>query len=373
VLLNTSDFSAVITTGGPTAPLPFEPQGSDITDQIAAHHHRFVGSEQFITYDDERHAASRSLLSSLFTPSRLKANEEYMRGIADEMVAAVVAKGSCELISEIATPYVTLVIADLLGVPAEDRLAMQDILSGAPVPGSVDAADSGASLGFMWERTGAMFNGYFADRTTHPRDDVLTELATAKYPDGSTPDRKELVTLAMFLFAAGQDTSAKLLGNAMRHLAESPELQAQLRADRSLIEPFLEEMLRLEGSTKGTARLARKNTRIGDLEIPAGTRVSILLAGANRDPRRWDEPNTFKLNRPKIKEHIAFSRGAHTCIGSPLARAEIRVIFDRFLEHTSNITLSEAHHGPAGARKLAYEPSYIIRGLENLHITLTPA
>lgn len=372
VLLNSNDFSAVITTGGPTAPLPFEAVGNDIAAQIAAHHHEFVGSEQFITCDGERHVASRSLLNRLFTPSRLKANEEYMIGVADELVRSVVANGGCELISEIATPYVTLVIADLLGVPTEDRLYIQEILAVGPTPGSVDDADGGASLGYMWERTASLFNAYFEDRTANPRDDVLTELATAKFPDGSTPERKELVTLAMFLFAAGQDTSAKLLGNAMLYLAENPDVQRTLRDDRSLIDAFLEEMLRLEGSTKGTARLAQKDTHIGDLAIPAGTRVAISLAGANRDPRRWEDPNAFKLNRPKIKEHVGFSRGAHTCIGAPLARAEIRVIFDRFLDHTSNIALSDAHHGPADQRQFDYEPSYIIRGLEKLHIELTP-
>jgi cytochrome P450 len=372
VLMNTKDFSSVIAAAGPTAPLPFEPQGDDLTEQIAAHHHQFVGSEQFISYDGARHSASRSLLTPLFTPSRLRANEEYMRSIADQMVTKVVAKGACELVHEVGTPYVTLVIADLLGVPAEDRKRIQQIIASSPTPGSVNDADSGASLEYLCARTGELFGAYFADRRANPRNDLLTLLATAKFPDGSTPDQKELITLATFLFAAGQDTSAKLLGNSMRYLAEDADMQRTLRADRSLIPAFLEEMLRLEGSTKGTARLAKRNTRVGDLDIPAGTKLSISLAGANRDPRRWENPNTFQLHRPKITEHLAFSRGAHTCIGAPLARAEIRVLLDRFFEHTSGISLSEQHHGPPGKRKLDYEPSYIIRGLERLHIELTP-
>jgi cytochrome P450 len=98
----------------------------------------------------------------------------------------------------------------------------------------------------------------------------------------------------------------------------------------------------------------------------------IALAATNRDPRRWEDPQAFKLDRPKIKEHLAFGRGAHTCIGAPLARAEVRVLLDRLLEHTSAITLSEQHHGPAGNRKLDYQPSFIIRGLEELHLVLTP-
>lgn len=372
VLLDGEHFSSVIAAAGPTAPLPFVPEGDDITNQIAAHHHEFVGHETFLSFDGAQHSARRALLSRLFTPSRLRANEQYMHGLADRMVRDVVAKGGCELIHDLATPYVTYVIADLLGVPEEDRAQITDILASAPLPGSVDDADAGASLAPLAEQVGAMFAGYILDRRANPREDVMTDLATAKFPDGSTPEVSELVMLAIFLFAAGQDTSAKLIGNAALHLAENPQLQDQLRADRTLIAPFLEEMLRLEGSSKVTHRLTSKSTQIGGMAVPAGTKVVISLAGADRDPARWEEPDTFKLGRPKIKEHLAFGRGAHTCIGNPLARAEVRVLFDRFFEHTAGMTISQTEHGPATERRFDYEPSYIVRGLTKLHVQLTP-
>jgi cytochrome P450 len=210
------------------------------------------------------------------------------------------------------------------------------------------------------------------ERRAKPQADILTELATATYPDGSTPDLMEIVRLATFLFAAGQDTSAKLLGNSIRFLAENPQMQQKLREDRALIPDFIEEVLRLEGSTKATFRLARKTTQIGGQTIPAGTKVVIAFAAANRDPRRWEDPKQFKLSREKIKEHVAFGRGAHTCVGAPLARVEVRVMIDRLLEHTSDIKLSEEKHGPPGKRKLDYEPSFIIRGLANLFLELKP-
>jgi cytochrome P450 len=373
VLLDGEHFSSVIAAAGPTAPLPFEPEGDDITDQIAAHHHEFVGHETFLSFDGPDHSARRALLSRLFTPSRLRANELYMHELADRLVKDAVAKGGCELMHDLAVPYVTYVIADLLGVPEEDRPAIAECLAAAPLPGAVDDADAGASLAPLAEKVGGMFAGYILDRRANPRADVMTDLATAKFPDGSTPEVAELVMLAIFLFAAGQDTSAKLTGNSALFLTENPDLQAQLRADRSQIGPFLEEMLRLEGSSKVTHRLTRKSTRIGGMDIPAGKRVVISLAGADRDPKRWEDPNTFVLGRPRVKEHLAFGRGAHTCIGNPLARAEVRVLFDRFFEHTSDMTMSEAHHGPAGSRRLDYEPSYIVRGLTKLYVDLTPA
>ena len=371
VLHNRDAFSSAIAAAGPTAPLPFEPQGSDISEQITEHHRKFVGSEQFISYDGMRHSASRSLLTSLFVPSRLRANQEYMRALADRMVIAAVSKGKSEIISELATPYVTLVIADLLGIPEEDRSILFEAVTSGPQPGSIDDADAGSSLLHIAQHIGKLFFAYVEDRRANPRSDVLTELATAKYPNGSIPSTQDIVMLAIFLFAAGQDTSAKLLGNAVRNLAENTAMQTRLRGDPAKIPAFIEEMLRLEGSTKVTFRLPRKDTRIGEVAVPAGTRVVASLAGANRDPVRWEDPHAFVLDRPKITEHLAFGRGAHTCIGAPLARAEVRVILERLLARTSHIALSEAHHGRPGQRELHYEPSYIIRGLESLHVELT--
>jgi hypothetical protein len=220
---------------------------------------------------------------------------------------------------------------------------------------------------------GMHFVEYVRDRRQNPRNDILSELANAKYPDGSTPDALEIVRLATFLFGAGQDTSAKLLGNTMRFIVEQPGLQERLRGDPALIPQLLEEVLRLEGSTKMTARLARKDTRIGNLEVPAGTKVMVALSAANRDPRRWENPQAFSLDRPKIKEHLGFGRGAHVCAGAALARAEVRIILEKFLEHTSRIDLVEQKHGPRDNRNFDYEASFIIRGLADLHLTLACA
>ncbi|HEX7856678.1 MAG TPA: cytochrome P450 [Sphingobium sp.] len=371
ILRNSEDFSSVISTSGPVVPLPFEPEGDDINAQIEAHRDEMAPTQLLVTYDGSHHLAARSLLNSLFTPSRLRANEEFMEDYAGQLVRDAVAAGECELINQIATPYVTLVIADLLGVPEEDRETFRKVIDAGPPPGDMEAADQPSAsyaLTFMAE----YFARYIQQRRDHPQQDVLTELAHAKFPDGSTPDLMEVVKGAMFLFAAGQDTSAKLLGNAMRFLVEDQALQQRLRENPSLIPAFLEEALRLEGSTKGTFRLARRRTTVGGTDVPAGTRIMVSFAAANRDANRWPNPISFEIGRSKIKEHLAFGRGAHVCIGAPLARVEVRVLLERFLEKTSRIELSEAVHGPVGNRKLNYEPSYIIRGLERLNIVLTP-
>jgi cytochrome P450 len=373
IMRNSEDFSAIIGLQGASAPLPFTPHGSDITAQVEAHRDAFHGGDLLVNLDDNAHLQLRSLVNRLFTPSRLKANEEFIQAYSDELARDAAANGRVELVRTIATPFVTLVIADLLGIPAEDRQKFMDLIQDAPPPGNLDGELDLNAADHPFMIMGGYFAQYVAERRANPTQDILSELANALYPDGTLPDEMAIVKLGMFMFGAGQDTSAKLLGNAMRYIVDQPGLQDRLRAEPSLIPALIEEVLRLEGSTKQTARLARKDTRIGDLEIKAGTKIMLSIAAANRDPRRWEDPQEFKLNRPKIREHVAFGRSAHTCAGAPLARVEVRVILEKLLQYTSDIDLDPVIHGPRGARKLTFEPSFIIRGLAELHLKLTPA
>lgn len=372
VLRNPTDFSSLNTLASSAFPLPFTPQGSDISAQLEAHRDKYVGGNLVVAYDDARHNNVRSLLSRMFTPSRLKANEEFMNDYAGQLVSRVVANGKCDLIKEIATPYVTMVIADLLGVPAEDRTQFEEQIAKGQTVGSIENPDSPtdtSSLEFM----AGFFVRYLQERMINPGNDLLSELVTATYPDGSKPDLAELVSLSTFMFAAGQDTSAKLLGNSMRYIVDVPSLQQQLRADRTLIPWMLEEVVRLEGSSKATHRIAKRDTTIADVKVPAGKAVIVALGAANRDPRRWgSDANEFKLKRPGIREHISFGRGIHTCAGAPLARAEVATILNQFFDRTSDIAISESMHGKPGQRRYKFEPSFIIRGLDNLHLELTP-
>lgn len=374
IFKNTTDFSASIALQGAGCPLSFKPEGSDITEQLEAHRSEILGHDLLVNLDDKPHANLRALVNKLFVPSRLKANEEFIERYSQELVENAVAKGGCELISEIATPFVTLVIADLLGVPAEDRQFFMDVIQNAPPPGSLNSSENNYdNENHPMVVMGGYFTRYIQSRIDNPRDDILSELAHSTYPDGTKPKLEELVNLSTFMFGAGQDTSAKLIGNAMRYIVDHPGLQAKLREDPSLTRLMLEEVLRLEGSSKITARLARRDTEVGGVKIKAGTRVAIALASISRDPRRWDDPNSFVMNRPRIMEHLSFGRGAHTCAGAPLARVEVRILFEKFLAQTSDIDLDETRHGVRGDRRLQFEPSFIVRGLSELQVKLTPA
>ena len=370
---NPKDFSSLNSLASAAFPLPFVPEGNDILDQLQAHREKFVGHDMVVCYDGDHHTRVRSLISRVFTPSRLKANNEFMHDYASELVQRVVAKGKCELVSEVAAPYVTMIIASLLGVPPEDRVKFEEVIAAGQTVGSIEHSDDPTDMQAVMFIAGFMAE-YLQDRMANPTGDMLTELTTSSYPDGSKPDLVELISLSTFLFAAGQDTSAKLLGNAMRYIVDIPGLQQQLREDREMIPWMIEEVLRLEGSSKVTARVAVRDTKIGDMDVPAGTRVALAIAAVNRDPRRWGEDaNEFKLKRPRIKEHLAFGRGVHTCAGAPLARAEVIEILNAFFDHTSEITFNEAAHGKPGDRRYKFEPSFIIRGLDNLQVEFKSA
>ncbi len=371
VYKNVEDFSSIVALGGPFPPLPFTPEGDDLNAQIDAHRTQFPMYEHMVTMDPPDHTKARSLLSRLLTPKRLKENEDFMWRLADRQLDEFLGEGHSEFLAEYAKPFSLLVIADLLGVPEEDHQEFRVVL-GAERPGarvgSLDHESVGTNpLQFLDEK----FSGYLEDRRSRPRDDVLTDLATAKYPDGSTPEIIDVVRTATFLFAAGQETTAKLLSAAIKVLAERPDVQQMLRTDRSLIPTFIEESLRLESPVKSDSRLARRTTKVGDMDVKAGTVVMVLPGAVNRDPRRFSDPHEFELRRANVREHIAFGRGVHSCPGAPLARVEGRVSLERMLDRMGEITVDEQFHGPADARHYNYEPTYILRGLTDIHVRFT--
>jgi cytochrome P450 len=265
-----------------------------------------------------------------------------------------------------------LVVADLLGVPESDHQRFREGFGMQGTVGKVGAGAEGASSGNALNWLDDWFADYIEDRRRNPRQDVLTDLALATYPDGSVPDVTAVVRTATFLFAAGQETTARLLASALKQLALHPELQVELREHRERISNFVEETLRVESPVKADFRLTRTSTTIGNVAVPAGTPVMLLNGAANRDSVRFECPAEFRVDRPNTMDHIAFGRGHHSCPGAPLARAEGRISLERILDRMHDIRLAEDHHGQAGDRHFAYEPTWVLRGLTELHLEFTP-
>jgi cytochrome P450 len=363
-------FSACVSVAGPFSGLPFEPAGDDIGELIEAHRDQIPMSEHIVTQDPPLHTRTRGLLSRLLTPKRLRENEEFMWRLADQQLDQFVDRGSCEFLADYARPFTGLVVVDLLGIPVEDHEEFIAVFEGQVVGGVDDDSLSRAHNPLEWLND--KFSTCIADRRGEPRADVLTQLAEAKYPDGSTPEIIDVVRLATFLFAAGQETTTKLLSAALRVLAENPDLQKLLRDDRDHIPAFLEETLRLESPVKSHFRMARTSTTIGDVKIPAGSTVMLLPGASNRDERKFECPNEFRMNRSNVREHVAFGRGNHSCPGAPLARAEGRISLNRILDRMADIRVNDAVHGSPGARRYTYEPTWQMRGLTELHLEFTP-
>jgi cytochrome P450 len=362
-------FSSCNAVGGPFPGLPVEPEGDDISDLIEQYRHVFPLSDNFTTFDQPKHAAHRALMKRLITPLRLRENEVFMQRMAERYLDSFVDQGRCEFVEGYAHPLSLLVVADFLGVPEEDHEWFRQGFEAPKPVGSLEGDTyDGAHVNFLEES----FTNYVEDRRREPREDALTKLALATFPDGSLPEVNDIVTMASLIFAAGQGTTVHLLGMAMVFLAEQPELQDELRDHKERIPDFLEEVLRLESPVKTIFRLARRRTTVGGVALPAGATVMLMNGAANRDPGRFENPTELRVDRPNAREHLAFGRGTHACPGGPLSRAEGRVSIDLLLDRMQDIRLSEEHHGPPGERRFRFQPSSFSRRIEELHLGFTP-
>ena len=364
---DSENFSSCTAVTGPFPgfPVPIEGQGDDVSHIIAEYRDQLPFSDQVTVMDPPKHTAHRALLMGLITPKRLKENEDFMWRHADTVLDPYLAAGG-DFIKGFAAPFTLAVIADLLGVPEEDRAEFAKHMdhSQGGVGSTGDKTLGHSPLEYLYQK----FSAYIEDRRGEPRADALTEMANAKFPDGSTPEVMDVVRIAANLYTAGQETTVRLLSTALKVLAEDSELQQRLRNGRDRIPNFIEECLRVESPVKGDFRLARRDMTIGGVDMPAGTTVMVMNGAANRDPRQFEDPATLNIERANARRHIAFGRGVHSCPGAPLARAETKVSLERILDRTTNIRLSEEQHGPVGDRRFNYVPTFILRGLTELHL-----
>jgi cytochrome P450 len=327
-------------------------------------------SDELTTMDPPRHAAHRALIARYMTPKYINATEPLMYQLAGRLLDGIVDRGRCEIITDFSGPFALLNICALLGVPEADHQMFVDEMLDPNRPllsGSTREAMTADPFAFLHER----FRTYIEACRAEPRDDVMSRLATSPFPDGSVPEVMDAVRLASMLFIAGIGTTAGFIATACQVLGDHPDVQDQLRQDPTRIPAFVEETLRYDGEVKGTFRLARTFTTVGGAAIDAGSTVMVVVGAANRDPRRFEDPNEFRVDRSNARHHVAFGHGAHVCVGAPLARASARIGIETLLSRLATISISESEHGPAGARNYRYVPTYISRSLRSLHLEFT--
>jgi cytochrome P450 len=318
-----------------------------------------------ILEDPPVHTALRRMVARGFTPTRILGAEPLVDRIAREHVSALVARGGDgDLVRDLAMPFPVRVIAELLGIPGsmfgrfrEWSDAIVKAFSLMPDPAGADRAS---------EEMAAFFAEVIDDRRERPGEDLVS-LLVQRGGEGEEPlSLIELTQFCTLLLIAGNETTTNLLGNAMLVLLERPELEARLREDRSLVAPFVEEVLRYDSPVQSLFRGLSEPATLAAVELPEGARVMVLLGSANRDALHYPDPDEVDIGRftATTPDHLAFGSGIHLCLGAPLARLEARVALDALLDATSGL---EATGDPIRTS------SFLLRGCTSVPLKAVPA
>ncbi len=292
-----------------------------------------LGSGSLIFDDPPVHDLHRGLLSRVFTPRKMTAIEPKVREFCARSLDPLVGTGRFDFIRDLGAEMPMRTIGMLLGIPEQDQEAIRDrIDEGLRLQeGTMPGLEAFSAA----ENQGEMFADYIEWRSIHPSDDLMTELLQAEFEDseGSTRrlTRDEVLTYVNMLAAAGNETTTRLIGWTGKALAEHPDQRRELAADRSLVPAAIEEILRYEPPSPVQARYVTKDVEHHGQAVPAGSALLLLNASANRDERRFDDPDRFDIHR-KVDQHLSFGYGIHFCLGAALARLEGRVALDEVLQ-----------------------------------------
>jgi cytochrome P450 len=346
-------------------PLPSEDR-QRMMDVIAEGYPR-VGT--MLTVDMPEHTRYRRLVSKAFTPKVVAELEPEIRAITTRLIDSWIGDGSIEFVSRFAVPLPVEVIARALNVP-DDRLADFKRWSDDSIAGI--GTDISLEERLAAERGVNEFQHYFAaeleQRREHPQDDLLTRLVEARVDDDDHDvedkrplDMPEMLSIVQQLLVAGNETTTKLLTETIRLLCEHPDEWERLRADPSRAPKIVEEALRLSTPTQGMFRIATRDHELAGVAIPEGARLVIVFASANRDAELYADSDGFDPDREHLRDHLAFGKGIHFCLGANLSRLEGRVALEELSRRIESISLP-------GTNEYRYFPSFMLRGLERLDV-----
>jgi cytochrome P450 len=305
----------------------------------------------FLEFDPPKHGRYRRLISTSFTPGAVARYEEWLRGLISDLIDRVTDGETFDLVQELAAPIPIRVLARLLGLPEEqlprlielgDRLLVDtdpDIVGDAAYHGE-RPEDRYKPFGSPWaDELCALGRDHYAERRAHPRDDVLTRIATAEL-DGCTLSSRDLDNTFALLIVAGNETTRQAIALGTLALAQNPDEFARLREHRELVPSAVEEMLRYSSPVWFFRRTATVDTQLRGVDIAAGDRVTVWFAAANRDPEHYPDPHRFDVSR-NPSDALTFGRGGpHHCLGVHLARLELRVYLEELVQRISSVELS---------------------------------
>jgi cytochrome P450 len=310
--------------------------------------------------DPPDHQRLRSLVQKAFTPRLMERMRPRVQAIADALLDAVQERGKMDLIDDYAFPLPITVIAELLGVPAEDRNKFRE-WSNAAVSGDTTQEYLEKILLPHMQAFTNYLRAMFEEKRKNPKDDLISGLVRAEEA-GDKLSEDELLGMVFLLLIAGHETTVNLIGNGVLALLQHPDQLQKLRDDPSLIKPAIEELLRYDGPVEtSTERFAREDIAIGGTVIPKGEIVMVVIASADHDPERFMDPDALDITRAHNR-HLAFGKGIHFCLGASLARMEGQIAIGKLLRRMSELRLADP------PESLTWRPGMVLRGLKGLPV-----
>ncbi len=386
VLRDWETYSSRFGSPGAPAGSPGSP-GSIEEQELAAlrlRRNAYPAVPTMLTADPPEHSRYRRLVTSAFTPRAVSALEADIRNIVRALTDSISPGATFEFVTKFAVPLPVAAIARALGVPADrgDDFKRWSDCTIAPIGARLSLEDRLAA-----EEGVIDFQHYFADQIEQrkvaslqdqPTADLLTRLIHARIDDGELDDlgqpidprpldTPEILSIVQQLLVAGNETTTKLLTEAIRLLAEHPNDWQRIRDDPTLIPAVVEESLRLSTPTQGMFRRVRQPTQLGGVSLDKGDMVILMYASANRDASVFsstmttDGPDQFCPHRTGLGEHLAFGKGLHFCVGAALSRLEVRIALEELSQRFESVSLS-------GNNTFTYHPSFLLRGLITLEV-----
>jgi hypothetical protein len=322
------------------------------------------GGQSMLFVDPPEHTRLRALVNKAFTPQAIAALTPRLQGIVQELLDQIPEPSHFDLIDTLAYPLPVIVMAELLGIPPQDRAQFKlwsdrraRALEPTITPREIQEANRAA------REIDDYFRGVIKARRLEPRDDLISTLVATEEA-GDTLTQDEILVMLRLLLIAGNETTTNLIGNGMLALLRHPDQLQKLRAHPALIDTAVEEMLRYDTTVQVDFRSALEDVEIGGQHITRGQGIMLLLGAANHDPEVFHAPEQFDITRHEAS-HLSFGRGVHHCLGAPLARTEARLAFTGLLERFSDIRLLTEHP--------PFKDNVVLRGLKSLPIGATPA
>jgi len=318
-----------------------------------------------LTADQPRHTSFRKLVNSAFAMPKVNKLEDSIRAMSNDLIDGFIDKGQCEFVGEYAIPMPVKTIAGQLGLDRADAetikrwtQAFVDRLSGM----------MSRERQLEAEREVVEFQltlkANMDDRRKEARDDILSDLVNAKL-DGERPlDDAESLSIVQQLMVAGNETTTAALAEGLRLFATNPDEYKKIQTDPSLIPNAVEEVLRMSSGSSGIWRVMHRDAELGGVKLPKGAMVMLRYHAANRDPKQFENPNSFQVERKNVRTHMAFGKGIHMCVGNMLSRKEMAVSFQQFAQRIDDLAVAD------GA-ELVYPPNMMLRGLTALPLTFS--